>query len=110
MAGVKGRSGRTAQQRLFKKAITDLVLEPVKKGSPRTRMDNIAEQLISKAEQGDMTAIREVLDRVDGKAVQAVDLDATVDTPDPLQQLLEDIAKNGKRIGQPSDMRSGDVQ
>jgi hypothetical protein len=33
----------------------------------------IADQLLDKAEQGDLAAAREVIDRTDGKAVQAVD-------------------------------------
>jgi hypothetical protein len=36
------------------------------------RLRQIAEQLVSKAEQGEAWAIKELIDRVDGKSVQAM--------------------------------------
>ena len=37
-----------------------------------TRLRKIAEQLVSKAEEGEAWAIKELIDRVDGKSVQAM--------------------------------------
>ena len=36
------------------------------------RLRNIAEKLITKAEEGEPWAVRELMDRIDGKAVQAM--------------------------------------
>lgn len=37
------------------------------------RLEAIADKLVTMAEDGDIQAIREVADRLDGKAVQAID-------------------------------------
>jgi hypothetical protein len=42
------------------------------RGDP-LRLRRIAEKLAEKAEQGDLAAIRELADRLDGKATQAID-------------------------------------
>jgi hypothetical protein len=42
------------------------------RGDP-LRLRRIAEQLAQKAEQGDLAAIREIADRLDGKPAQAID-------------------------------------
>lgn len=44
-------------------------------GRPTKRLYIIADQLVRKACEGDVPAIKEVMDRVDGKAHQSVDLD-----------------------------------
>ena len=45
------------------------------------RLRKIAEELVSKAEQGEPWAIKELIDRVDGKAHQAVALENSDGTP-----------------------------
>jgi ribosomal protein L17 len=45
------------------------------------RLRRIAEALLTKAEDGDMTAIREVGDRLDGKASQSVQLSGDDENP-----------------------------
>lgn len=40
----------------------------------KKRLRNIAEKLVKAAENGDAWAIKEVIDRVDGKAVQATEI------------------------------------
>ena len=42
-------------------------------GKPTKRLSVIVEQLVKKAEGGDLAAIKEVIDRVDGKAIQALE-------------------------------------
>jgi hypothetical protein len=37
------------------------------------RLRSIAEQLVRQAEEGEPWAIREIIDRVDGKAIQAIE-------------------------------------
>ena len=44
-------------------------------GKPTKRLNVIAEKLAQKAEEGDTASIKEVFDRVDGKAVQAIEHD-----------------------------------
>jgi len=42
------------------------------------KLSRIADKLIAQAEEGDISAVREIADRLDGKAVQQVLMDATV--------------------------------
>ena len=52
--------------------------------------------MIEKAEEGDIRAIRELADRLDGKPMQAVDANVDVST-DPLTELLKYVNENGRR-------------
>ena len=45
------------------------------------RLRQIAEQLVSKAEEGEPWAIKEIMDRMDGKAHQAVSVENADGTP-----------------------------
>ncbi len=42
-------------------------------GQPNTKLRQIAERLVSKAIEGDMQAIKEIGDRVDGKPMQQIE-------------------------------------
>lgn len=67
MAG-NANSGRR-QEKPFRDA---LKMELAAAGEDNKALRNIARALISKAEEGDMQAIREFADRIDGKVPQAV--------------------------------------
>ncbi len=54
------------------KPVSDLLRLAVLSGGGR-RLRVIIEKLLDKAEQGDLQAIREVIDRLDGKPVQAIE-------------------------------------
>ena len=54
------------------KPVSDLLRMAVLSGGGR-RLRAIIEKLFEKAEQGDLQAIREVMDRLDGKPVQAIE-------------------------------------
>ncbi|WP_148203757.1 hypothetical protein [Nitrobacter winogradskyi] len=54
------------------KPVSDLLRVAVLSGGGR-RLRVILEKLIDKAEQGDLQAIREIMDRLDGKPVQAIE-------------------------------------
>ena len=41
-------------------------------------LDNLAEVFLAKCEEGDLQALKELGDRLDGKSKQAIDLDANV--------------------------------
>ncbi len=64
----------------------------------QAELRKIAEKLVEKAVAGDMMAIKEVADRLDGKAPQAIVGDA--DNPLPLITTIQLIAgKNDSRSG-----------
>ena len=42
-------------------------------GKPTKRLNNVAAQLVKKAESGDVAAIKEIFDRMDGKVALGVD-------------------------------------
>ena len=71
MAGVKGKSGRKPYERIFHKALTDK-LDEMDPKTDRKRIFNVAEKLVSLAEEGDVVAIKEVMDRTEGKVSQQV--------------------------------------
>lgn len=73
MAG-NSNSGRKAEKP-FRDALR---MEIAEAGDNSKALRNIAKKLIAQAESGDMQAIREFADRLDGKAVQQLDVDATV--------------------------------
>jgi len=66
MAG-NANSGR--REKPFAKA---LAMEIAEAGENAKALRNIAKVLIAKAEEGDMQAIKEFIDRTDGKAPQAI--------------------------------------
>ena len=75
MAG-NANSGRKAEKP-FRDALRMQLKEA---GDDHKALRIIAAKLIEKAREGDMQAIKELVDRTDGKAVQQVDMDATVRT------------------------------
>ncbi len=75
MAG-NANSGRRAEKP-FRDALR---IELAEAGENSKALRNIAKKLIAQAESGDLQAIKELVDRTDGKAVQQVDMDATVRT------------------------------
>jgi hypothetical protein len=54
------------------KPVSDLLRVAVLSGGGR-RLRVIVEKLLDKAEQGDLQAIRELMDRLDGKPTQAIE-------------------------------------
>jgi hypothetical protein len=54
------------------KPFTDMLRVALLSGGGR-RLRIIADKLVEKAEEGDLQAIREVIDRLDGKATQAIE-------------------------------------
>lgn len=71
MAGVKGRSGTNKGK---DKPWSDaLRLAALTMDGDRSRLRKIAEQCVSAAMGGDIQAIREIGDRLDGKPAQAIE-------------------------------------
>jgi hypothetical protein len=69
------------------KPFTDMLRAALLTGGGR-RLRVIADKLVEKAEQGDLQAIREVIDRLDGKAVQSVERSDTPSERMTDQQLM----------------------
>lgn len=73
MAGNKN-SGRR-QEKPFADALR---MEIAAAGDDHKALRMVARQLLDKAQEGDLAAIRELADRTDGKPRQQIDVDATV--------------------------------
>ncbi len=72
--GNKNAAKAKVWEQALKRALARLSNESVDKG-----LDLIADQVVSAAVSGDMVAIKEVAERMDGKAVATTELMATVD-------------------------------
>ena len=59
-------------------AIAQAVDGPDGERVPKLRM--VAEQLVAKALEGDLQAIKEIADRIDGKPAQAIAISGSLDT------------------------------
>lgn len=69
MAGApEGNTNSSKNNRLWANTIKRALNQ-----SDGEKLRRIAEKLLNKAEEGDMQAIKELGDRVDGKAIQAID-------------------------------------
>lgn len=82
--GVSGNpKGKPKGARHFSTLLREAIIK-VAEGDdmPADRM--IVKQLVDKAKKGDLQAIDRVLDRVDGKAEQTINLDADIHTDDGL--------------------------
>lgn len=79
MAGNKN-SGRKPNERLFREVLTAKLKEVHDSvdGTPRQKVEAVADVLIGEALKGDTTAIGMVMDRVDGKATQYTDVSGTI--------------------------------
>jgi len=67
MAGTIGNKNSSKNNRLWADTIRRAVVQ-----SDAERLRRIAEALLDKAEEGDMAAIKEMGDRLDGKAQQQI--------------------------------------
>lgn len=72
MAAPEGNTNSSRSNRLWADTIRRAIIQ-----SDAERLRRIAEALLTKAEEGDLPAIKELGDRLDGKSIQAID--ATVD-------------------------------
>lgn len=68
----EGNQNSSKNNRLWAETIRRAVTQ-----ADASRLRRIAEALLTKAEEGDMTAIKELGDRLDGKAMQAIDHEVT---------------------------------
>ena len=74
MAGApEGNRNSNLGNRLWANTIRRAVLQ-----SDAERLRRIAEAMLAKAEEGDMVAIKEMGDRLDGKPISTLDADVTL--------------------------------
>jgi len=72
MAGKPGRSGTNkGKDKLWSDAVRRAVLRTVE-GTKTKRLDQLADKLVSEAADGNVIALKEIGDRLDGKPVQAI--------------------------------------
>jgi len=72
MPFVKGKSGNPEGRRLEQKRSWDAVLRRAALRNDAEALNKVAEALIAKGIEGDVPAIREIGDRLDGKVPQAI--------------------------------------
>ena len=65
-------AGRPKGEKSFAAMLHIAIKEATKDNKSKTRLRTIADKLVEKAEQGEIQAIREIADRIDGKPVQQV--------------------------------------
>lgn len=80
----RGRIWRDAIQRaLQKRSRTDQV----------EALDDLAEQLLVKAQAGDVTALKELGDRLEGKSAQQITLAGDPDNPLQIEKIVREVVK-----------------
>lgn len=81
--GQSGNPGGMSKRKQFREALQQIIND---RAGDHKRLLRIAEQLLTMAENGDLQAIKEVADRLDGKPPQSVggDDDAT-----PIRHVFE---------------------
>jgi ribosomal protein L17 len=78
-------AGRPPKEKSFANMLNIAIKEATAEGKEKLRI--VADKLVELAMSGDLQAIKEVADRLDGKAAQSLDVDATVRFEDLLEQL-----------------------
>lgn len=71
MAAAKGNQ-YSAKERIWCQAINNALEKRGKKLGRMGALEELAEKLLSQCDQGDMSALKELGDRMDGKPVQAI--------------------------------------
>jgi hypothetical protein len=80
-------AGRPPKEKSFANMLNIAIKEAVE-GSDKTKLRAVADALVDKAISGDVAAIKEVADRIDGKVPQAVVGD---DDHDPIGVIFKTI-------------------
>lgn len=83
ISGTPNPKGKPKGARHFSTLIKEAI-QKVAEGDDQPADRLIVKQLVEKAKKGDLQAIDRVIDRVDGKAEQTINLDADIHTDDGL--------------------------
>lgn len=73
------------------KAALERALDKRGAGNRMVALDALAEKLLSKCDEADMTALREFGDRMDGKPAAAIDLGSDPNRPVLVQEVIRRI-------------------
>lgn len=76
--GQSGNPGGRSREKLWRNAISRATSKTIEGKVDLTRLDTLAEALIMAAEAGDIVALKEIGDRIDGKPNQSFDVDMNV--------------------------------
>lgn len=85
---------RPPKEKSFANMLNIAIKEATESGG--TKLRAVADALVEKAMAGDIQAIKEVADRLDGKPVQQSDMN--IDASGDLAEFLARIAEGGKRL------------
>lgn len=94
-------AGRPPSEKTFSNMLRVAISEAHEGGG--TKLRAVAEALVNKALTGDVPAIREIGDRIEGKVVQAIESDVNVGVTDTLSDLLARIAVSGASLVRTDD-------
>ena len=91
MGAPEGNSNRATQYRI-KRTLEALIDEASSKREGLTALQSACRAQLEKAEDGDTSAFREIADRLDGKASQAIDIGSDPDRP-LIQKVVREIVR-----------------
>lgn len=91
MAFQKGNPGRPKKEKTFANMLLLAINEAHGEGGNKLRA--VAEALVSKAITGDVQAIREIADRIDGKVAQAIVGDDDLDPVNVVHRIERHIVR-----------------
>lgn len=94
-------AGRPPSEKTFSNMLRIAISEAHEGGG--TKLRAVADALVTKALTGDVPAIREIGDRIEGKVVQAIESDVNVGVTDTLGDLLARIALSGSALVKTDD-------
>ena len=98
--GESGNPGGRPKTKPLTEELQRLLKQEAPKGEGRTWAALIAEALLTKAREGDVRAITELANRVEGKSLQAVDLKADLQS-----DLVERLLAGRKRVAEWKDQQ-----
>jgi hypothetical protein len=75
--GNRANPGGARKSKQWAEAIRKAALRPIDPKDEATHLDALAQQLIAKGLQGDTAALKEIGDRIDGKAIQSIEAEVT---------------------------------
>jgi len=82
--------------KIFADAVRRAVLRKMQGKAKSTKLEALADELVNKGLAGDVSALKEIADRLDGKSKQAIDNTTTLGVTDPLLDLIRSIQKREK--------------
>lgn len=92
----KGRPKSITLSEAYRKMLAEVDEQDEHK---RTRAEVLAERMYTEAKTGNVQALREIADRVEGKARQTINL--SVEKREQLEKAIDGIMRDAERAGEP---------